>query len=278
MISIIIVNWNVTQLLQECLNSIFATKYKDLEVLVIDNASTDHSISLIKSTFPKVKLIENATNIGLPKAINIGLKESLGDYLVLLNPDTILPVDFFTKILEFFAKYPTTALMGPKFIDEGSVFTEPGILNTFRIYFLHSLSAKYTPKEDGPVAVNALSGACLIMPRDTYNQAGPLTEEVFMYYEDLDYCRRLRKLHLPVIYNPRIVIRHLHGQSSKQTPNLHYSNLWETFIFPLRGFLGLKNHLPIAARYRTESAIWYIGWPKQVLITSIIWLAQKLKL
>lgn len=277
MFSVIIVNWNVAASLKDCLTSIFATKFTDLEVIVVDNASPDHSVSQVKLHFPQVLLIQNSINSGFPKAVNQGLKESRGDYLVILNPDTLIPKDFFSQSLDFFSKYPTAALMGPKFLDQGSVFPEPNLANTIKIYWQKSLHSKYTPESSVPVLVNALSAACWIMSRSTYSTIGPLTEEVFMYFEDLDYCRRLRNRNLQIFFNPNLVITHSHGQSSKQTPQNIYKYFWETLIYPLRQFLGLKNRLPSSARYFNESAIWYNGWLKQLLITCVIWLSAKLK-
>jgi GT2 family glycosyltransferase len=276
MFSIIIVNWNVANSLVECLKSILATNYPDLEVIVVDNASSDDSIAQIKSRFPKTKLIQNTTNLGFPRAVNQGLVESKGDYLVILNPDTKLNPDFIVKTLEFFKDFPNAAMMGPKFVDQGSVYTEPTILNTIKMYWIKSLLPKYTPIGNIPAPVNAISGACMIMPRSTYDQTGPLTEEVFMYFEDLDYCRRLRRAHLPIYFNPQIEITHLHGRSASQTPQNEYKYFWETLIYPIRSFMGLKNKLPAAARYHNESAIWYNGWIKQIIITLIILTSQKL--
>lgn len=274
MFSVIIVNWNVADSLKACLDSILATKFTDLEIIVVDNASSDQSISQLKSHFPKITLIANATNRGFPAAVNQGLQITKGDYLVILNPDTQVPKDFFAKCLDFFSLYPTAALMGPKFLDEGSVYNEPNIQNTIKTYWLRQLLPKYTPDTPTPINVNAISGACMVMPRKTLSQVGPFTEEVFMYFEDLDYCRRLRKLKLPIFFNPHLQILHSHGQSARQTPQNVYKYFWETLIYPVRQFFGLKNHLPTTARYFNESAIWYSGWPKQLLITLIIKLSQ----
>jgi hypothetical protein len=76
------------------------------------------------------------------------------------------------------------------------------------------------------------------------------------------------------MFNPEIVIKHGHGQSSKQTPQTGYKNFWETLVYPIRQFLGIKNRLPSTQRYSTEAAIWYNGWPRQVIITAIIWLSR----
>ena len=203
-ISVIIVNWNVTDSLERCIKSVMDTKYPNLELIVIDNNSD------IK---PKNITVQNDKNIGFPAAVNQGLKKSTGDYLLVLNPDTRIPKDFFAKALEFAKSHPDMGVMGPKFTDpdgtsQGSVFPEPSIFK---------ISQKYTPSSVS--IVNAISGACMLLPRSTVVKIGNFTEHVFMYCEYLDYCRRVRKAGLKVYFNSDITIIHEHGKSSSQTPD-----------------------------------------------------------
>ncbi|TSC88451.1 MAG: glycosyltransferase [Microgenomates group bacterium Gr01-1014_16] len=241
-ISVIIVSWNVAQSLKRCLESVFAAKYPNLEVFVIDNASTDDSVKIAKS-FAGVKVVANFNNIGFPKAINIGLRQSRGDYILLLNPDARIPKDFFTKALEFTKSHSDIGVMGPKFVDpdgtpQGSVFPEPSLFKS---------SQKYSPSS--PSIVNAISGACMFFPKQTLNKIGLMTEKVFMYYEDLDYCLRIRVTGLKVYFNPNITIIHEHGQSSKKSP--------------------------LAQKYLWQSSIWYNGPLKHYLMWLISWSGQK---
>lgn len=263
-ISVIIVSWNVSQSLKRCLESVFATKYPDLEVFVIDNASTDDSVKIAK-TFTGVKVVANFNNIGFPKAINIGLRQSRGDYILLLNPDTRIPKDFFTKALDFAKSHQDMGVMGPKFTDpdgthQGSVFPEPSIINTFREFWLgqKGLNNKYVPSNNGPITVNYLSGACMFFPRQLITKIGLFTEEVFMYFEDMDYCRRIRTAGLKVYFNPEISIIHQHGQSAKQSPRAN------------------PEVLPFWKGYHWDSSLWYNGPIKHYLMTIISWLGQKL--
>src|SRR3989344_6611416 len=242
-INVVIVSWNVAQSLKRCLESVFTAKYPDLEVFVIDNASTDDSVKIAKS-FPGVKVVANFNNIGFPKAINIGLRQSRGDYILLLNPDTRIPKDFFVKALDFARSHPDMGVMGPKFTDpdgtsQGSVFPEPSIFK---------ISQKYTPSSVS--IVNAISGACMLLPRSTVVKIGNFTEDVFMYYEDLDYCRRVRKAGLKVYFNSDITIIHEHGKSSSQTPD--------------------------AQKYLWQSSLWYNGSLKHYLMWLISLTGQKI--
>ena len=241
-ISVIIVSWNVAESLKSCLDSVFASKYPALEVIVIDNASST------PPSHPKIKLIQNIENKGFPKAVNQGLKISSGEYLLILNPDTRIPQDFFSKSIEFLNTYPNAGLMGPKFLNpdgtpQGSVFDEPSIFHS---------TQKYTPITDhrSPIIVNAISGACMFFSRTTYEKIGPMTEKVFMYYEDLDYCRRVRTTGQKIYFNPEITIIHEHGSSSQQSSQSYH--------------------------YLVQSSIWYNGPLKHYLMTTISWVSQKI--
>lgn len=266
-ISVIIVSWNVAQSLRRCLESVFASQYPRLEVFVIDNASSDDSAKVAKS-FRQVKFIQNTKNLGFPKAVNIGLRQSRGDYLVVLNPDTRLPKGFFPAGVEFFQSYPQAWLMGPRLTDpdgtpQGSVFPEPSIISTIREFWLghKGLTSKYIPitNNSQPITVFAVSGSCLFSPRSTLDKIGLLTEEVFMYYEDLDYCRRIHKLGGQVYFNPQIAIVHEHGHSSRQLAKANPE------IMPF-----WKGHL-------WASSLWYNGRLKHYLMWFISHSGQKFR-
>lgn len=270
-ISVIIVNWNVGEAFARCIESVLDTKYPNLELILIDNNS------LKPPKIPKdakVTYLQNKSNIGLPRAWNQGLKKSTGEYLLVLNPDTRLPKDFFEVELALLKSDPKIGVVGPKFVDtdgtpQGSVFLEPSILNTLLN------KNKFTPESKTPIEVNSVSGACLFFSRKTLEVVGPFTEEVFMFFEDMDFCRRLRLVGLKIIFDPRIAIIHGHGQSTKQTSPDKYRNLWEIIIYPIRKLLNRPNTLPSAQRYHTEAGIWYNGWLKQLIIAVILWTSQK---
>lgn len=238
-ISVVIVNWNVNTALQRCVKSVLATKYPNLELIIIDNNSE------IK---PPMVSIQNKVNLGFPKAVNQGLKKSTGDFTLILNPDTRLPKDFFVKMINFCKFHLDTGAVGPKFINidgtsQGSVFHEPSIFGS---------NQKYAPSNLEPISVNAIAGACMFIPRNTIEKIGMLTEEVFMFYEDMDYCRRIRRAGLKVYYNPQITIVHEHGSSVKQNPD----------ILDWRGQLW-------------KSSLWYNGPIKHYLMWLVSWISQK---
>lgn len=247
--SVIIVNWNVADSLERCIKSIRATKYANLELIIVDNNSE------IK---PKFVSIQNFTNIGLPRAWNQGLQKATGDYILILNPDTRLPKDFFDLAIAYLKSHPDVGVLGPKFTDpdgtpQGSVFPEPSIVAAIREYWLgqKDLTQKYVPSNHEPITVNSISGACMFLPKSTVAKVGKFTEKVFMYYEDLDYCRRARRAGLKIIFHPGITIVHEHGQSSRQ-------NI-------------------LANKYLMDASRWYNGPIKHYLMWFIIWSSQKVR-
>lgn len=255
-ITVVIVSWNVSASLGRCLKSIIDTGYPSLQLIVVDNASTDDTVVLLKK-YPQVNLLTNSTNIGFPKAVNQGLKIADGELVVILNPDTQVQNNFFSDSLAFFKNHPDAALMGPKFVNpdgsvQGSVFPEPSLITAIQEFWLNQgpLTQKYAPTGDEPVSVNSVSGGCFILPKKMLDQIGLLTEQVFMYYEDLDYCRRIRQSGLKIYFNPAIKILHEHGQSSKQSQKS----------------LG----------YLKSSSRWYNGAFKDFLLWFISWTGQKL--
>ncbi len=282
-ISVIIVNWNVAEALNRCLASVFATHYPDLEVIVIDNASSDNSLSIV-NRFKSVKLIKNSDNVGFPKAVNQGLAASSGDFILLLNPDTRIPKNFFSRSVRFIIDHPDCSIMGAGMLDpdgtiQGSVFPDSSIVNTFKEYWLgqSGLTQKYVPFGDQPSVVFAVSGGCMFMPKATIDRFGVLTDRVFAYFEDMEYCRRVNRGGGKVYFNPQIKIIHEHGQSFRQTDREKYRNFLESLIYPFRKLFHVPNRLHNFQRYQTESGIWYNGWFKHTLIAFLIWSSQKFR-
>ncbi len=241
-VSVVIVNWNVAAALKRCVKSVQDTKYPNLELIVIDNNS---------DVKPKTVTIQNDKNIGFPAAVNQGLKRATGDYVLILNPDARVPADLFVKSIQFIDGHPDAGVMGPKLVNldgttQGSVFDEPTLFKP---------TLKYTPSGKAPVAVDAISGACMFMPKRTLDKVGLFTEEVFMYYEDMDYCRRIRRLGLKVYFNQQITVVHEHGASAKQ--NVQASD-WRSYLW--------------------KSSLWYNGPVKHYLMWFISLVGQKLRL
>lgn len=230
--SIIILNWNVKDLLRRCLQSI-VREMRDVtyEVIVVDNASGDGSVEMVRAEFPAVTLIVNGQNFGFAKGNNIGIRQATGDVVLLLNPDTELWGNALQKVVTFLQTHPEAGLVGAQFLNEdGSV--QPSVrrfptlldqclillklhnlfprLGVLRRYFAHDLDTTKTQ------SVDQVSGTFFAIPRATLNAVGLLDERFFIWFEDVDYCRRVWQSGKEVWYTPDIKIRNRGGASFAQ--------------------------------------------------------------
>ncbi|MFQ5602918.1 MAG: glycosyltransferase [bacterium] len=233
-LSVIIVNYNVKDFLEQTLVSVMKSLQSITgEIIVVDNASHDGSVNLLREKFPQVKLIENQTNVGFSRASNQGLRAAQGEYLVLLNPDTVVQEDTFTSMLAFYKRHPDTGMLGCKILNpDGSLqlacrrsFPTPWIaftkLSGLSYLFPRSkLFGKYNLtylNPDQPCEVDAISGSFMMIRNDILTEVGFLDEAYFMYGEDLDWCFRIRAHGWKVRYFPGTKIIHFKGESSKRS-------------------------------------------------------------
>jgi GT2 family glycosyltransferase len=232
-LSVIIVSYNVKHFLKQCLFSVKkASENIDYEIFVVDNNSADGSCSMVRTEFPGVKLIMNNVNRGFSAANNQALKMAGGRFILLLNPDTIVEEDTFTRCISFMNEHNEAGAMGVRMIDgRGRVLPEskralptPGTAfykifglsyifprsRIFNRYYLSHIDDHQTAK------VDILSGAFMFLRHEAVDKTGLLDEEFFMYGEDVDYSYRLVKAGFVNYYYPEIRIIHYKGQSTKK--------------------------------------------------------------
>jgi hypothetical protein len=204
-LSIIIVNTNNRKILEECLGSIYKNTQKiSFEIIVTDNASTDGSQQMIKTQFPKVKLIENRENAGFIRASNQGLRIYQGRYGMLLNDDTVVKADALDRMVEWMDKNPKAGACGPRLLNtDGTPQRQGGLFSR-----IHKL--------DKPTAVDFVIGAALLVRREVIEKVGLMDENLFFYNDDLDWCIRIRKAGYKIYLLPQIEIVHYGGYSSKR--------------------------------------------------------------
>ena len=233
-LSIIIVNYNVRHFLDQCLTSVRrAITDIDAEIWVVDNNSVDGSVKMLREKFPEVTLIANKDNVGFSKANNQAILKSSGEYVLLLNPDTIVEDDTFSKIITFMDKHPDAGGLGVKMIDgKGNFLPEskrglptPDVA-FYKIFglsklFPHSKTfGKYHLgylDKDKIHEVEILSGAFMFMRRSTLDETGLLDEAFFMYGEDIDLSYRIIKAGYKNYYFPETRIIHYKGESTKKS-------------------------------------------------------------
>ncbi len=228
-LSIVILNYNVKYFIDLCLQSVLAaTKNIDAEIIVVDNASVDGSVTWIASQFPQVTLIQNNENLGFPKGNNIGVQQAKGEYLCILNPDTVVAEDTFVKALGFMEQNEQLAIMGPKLIDGSGRFLKEskrgiptpwvaftkvlGLYKLFPKLFGEYYNLKLPKNKAGETDI--LVGAYMFMKTAHYRTLNGFDEACFMYSDDIDLSYRSLQLGKPNFYNPDINIIHFKGEST----------------------------------------------------------------
>jgi len=233
-LSVIIVNYNVEFYLEQCLLSVEkALSGIDSEIWVVDNNSVDHSIRMLKRKFPNVLLIENKVNTGFSVANNQAIRKANGEYIVLLNPDTIVEEDTFRKTLVYMDKNPKVGGLGVKMLDgKGNFLAESKRgLPTPQVAFYKIFGlAKLFPKSkifgryhlgfldpEEVHEIDVLAGAFMLMPKKVLGEIGLLDERFFMYGEDIDLSYRITKAGFKNVYFPKTSIIHFKGESTKKS-------------------------------------------------------------
>lgn len=252
-LSIIVVNYNTKDLLVDCIDSIKkeGSNLKK-EIIVIDNASQDDSKAYLESTqFKKsgknlkTKTILNKKNLGFSKANNKGIKIAKGKYILLLNSDTKVKKGALDELIKFVRQTTEAGVVGPRLLNpdgsvQGSCFNFPSFQNAIREYFLGQKGAfgKYAPKENYPIVVDAVVGAAFLITPQALQNVGLLDEKYFFYYEDLDYCRRVKKQGMKVYYLPSSQIIHYHGAAGKTNKDVKVSELLVDSSKKYHGIIG----------------------------------------
>jgi N-acetylglucosaminyl-diphospho-decaprenol L-rhamnosyltransferase len=233
-VSIVIVNYNVKELILKCLYSIdkYSSNREEMEIIVVDNNSSDDSVSEIKRTFPDVIVIENKTNDGFPIANNQAFKIAKGEFIFMLNPDTELLNDGILQLSAFLDENPNIAMVAPKLFNtdrslQKSFWRFPKLKYIIaEDYYLKPLiKEKYYEDKDinNMFEVESVSGAAMFFRRTLFDSIGMLDEKLF-WIEDIDYCYRIVKNNNKIVYLPSIQIVHHIGQSAKKNYNISISN------------------------------------------------------
>lgn len=229
-LSIIIVNWNVRELLNRCLNSIFFhLGGQEFEVIVVDNASQDGSVEMIRQQFPQVKLIANSENCGFARACNQGIKIAEGKYLLILNPDTEVINNIQDKVSDFMESHPEVGVGGcylfyPDGRIQASFFKFTSLMNHLgRALLLYSFLPKNNLtapffldyiKLDQPI--ERVCGGAMVVRREAFEEVGLFDESFFLYYEDEDFCYRTKQKGWKITPIPYTKIIHHYDQSGKK--------------------------------------------------------------
>ena len=232
-LSVVVVNYNVRDFLAQTLRTVrAATAALDAEVWVVDNASTDGSVEMVRRDFPEVRLVASGTNLGFAKANNLALAQCAGEFIALVNPDTLIRDDTFTVCLDYLASRPDAGMVGCKILNpDGTLqlacrrsFPTPGVAlaKVLGLSALFPRSRRFGRYNltfldpDQEAEVEAISGSFMVFRRSILDEVGPLDERFFMYGEDLDFCYRIHQAGWKIVYLPSTEIIHYKGQSTLQ--------------------------------------------------------------
>lgn len=274
MLSVIIVNYNVKYFLEQCLFSVFkAGKGIAMEVIVVDNNSTDGSAQYIQSIFTRVRYHVSQKNLGFAKACNYGLKLSLGSHILFLNPDTILPEDSLVKCIHFLDTHTNTGALGVRMLDGSGNFLKeskrgnPTVMNSF--FKLSGLSSLFPGSkslsgyhlghldEHQTHPVDILSGAFMMMHKRTLDLTGGFDEQFFMYGEDIDLSYRIQKAGYHNYYFPEVSIIHFKGESTAKKSFRYVMDFYKAMgIFERKHY---KDSIGVVYRFFIETAIFLIA-------------------
>jgi GT2 family glycosyltransferase len=255
-LSIIIVNYNVKHFLEQCLHSVLkASQNITTEVFVVDNNSVDGSAQLVKEKFPQIHFIENKENVGFSKANNQAIKLAKGKYILLLNPDTVVEEDTFSKVINFMNNHSDAGGLGVKMIDGKGTFlpeSKRGLPTPWVAFYKMFGISNLFPKskkfgkyhlsylhETEIHEVDVLAGAFMLLRKETLNKIGLLDETFFMYGEDIDLSYRITLGGYKNYYYPETTIIHYKGESTKKG-SLNYVKVFYNamIIFARKHFSG----------------------------------------
>lgn len=257
-LSVIIVSYNVKHFLEQCLHSVRAASVGiDTEIFVVDNASVDGSVKMVREKFPEVICIANEDNPGFAKANNQAIRQSEGEYVLLLNPDTIVETDTFAKIIGFMDSHPDAGGLGVKMVDGTGRFLPESkrglptpVVAFYKIFGLSRLFPKsktfnkyhlgYLDK-DKTHQVEILAGAFMLMRKSVLDKVGLLDEAFFMYGEDIDLSYRIIKGGYHNYYYPDARIIHYKGESTKKGSLNYVFVFYNAMIIFARKHFTAKN-------------------------------------
>ena len=233
-LSIVIICWNDMKVIPNCLQSIFAgTRSTDFEVIVSDNGSTDGSPEFIRQHYPKTRIVENRANLGFAKGNNAGIAASQGEYVLILNPDTLVPEGTLDRLVEFADRHPEAGAFGCRVLNpDGSYQVSarpfPSIwgfwLAALYLRPLAYISDAFIPddyirwKGDSEREVDWQSGCCVMFRGKVLKDLGGFDEQFFYHFEEVDLCKRAWDAGHPLRFTPKATITHLGGQSVNRFP------------------------------------------------------------
>jgi hypothetical protein len=283
-LSIVIICWNDLKVIKECLESIYGeTSTISFEVIVSDNGSTDTSVEYIREHFPSVRIVENGANLGFARGNNVGIKVARGEYVLILNPDTIIHDRALEKLVAYADRCPEAGAFGCRVLNPDGSFQNPArplptarglLISALNLRWLGRLSSVFESDlyydwvggTERPVGFQ--SGCCIMARREVLERLGGFDERFFYHFEETDLCCRIWESGSKVMFYPGAEITHLGGQSVGRFP-IRFS--LETYRGRYRYFykhFGSKGVIRVRWLSLLELAVRYVGYSLQRPLSS----------
>ena len=224
LVSIVVLNYNAGKLLLNCIESIKKSSYQNIEILVVDNISSDNSQIECKKKFPDIKLIQNDENLGYCGGNNAGIKKAEGEFIIILNPDTIVETNWIDELLNAQKEFGD-GLYQPKILslnEENTIQSTGNMLHVFGFGFARDKGNKVSEKKEEIEKVGYASGTCLFTTRKVLDKIGLLDEFLFLYHDDLDLGWRGAQIGINSFYVPKSKIYHVESYSLKWSSKKFY--------------------------------------------------------
>jgi len=277
-LSIVIVSWNVKEKLKDNLRALFESQGVNFEVFVVDNNSHDGTIEMVKKYYPQVKLIVNQENLGFARANNQAIKQTSGDYILLLNPDMRVFDDTLSNMFSWMNAHDKAWVAGCRLVDESArpikqVRRFPALLDQLAIilkipHIFPGILDKYLKNDfdySKSASVDSIRGGFFMIRKQAINKIGFLDEQYFLWFEEVDYCRRVKLAGGEIWYMPTAECIDLMGQSFKQV-NLAVKQKYFR-----------DSMLKYFKKWQPAHEYWILklAWPFGLLI---VWLSDKLNI
>ncbi|MBK8900860.1 MAG: glycosyltransferase family 2 protein [Anaerolineaceae bacterium] len=279
-LSIVIVSWNIKMLMAGCLKSVFDhSPGFEFEVWVVDNASSDGSVDMVRQQFPQVQLIANQENVGFAPANNQAIRRCHGSYILLLNPDTEVLPGALDALVQFMETRQDAGAVGSLLLNpdgslQPSCFPRPTLSRElWRLFHLDKLRpyGQYptqTWDQERPQEVDVIQGASLLLRREALDQTGLLDEGYFIYTEEVDLCYRLQQTGWHLYWIPQSKVIHFGGQSTKQVAAEMFLQLYKSKIQFFRKHYG---RFPAIA----YKLILLVASAARLLVSPLAWLQKE---
>ena len=264
LVSIITVNYNQSKVTIDFLSSLKNISYKNVEIIVVDNASPNDNLDTIEKHFPEVITIKSEKNLGFAGGNNLGVRASKGDYLLFINNDTEVPPGFLEPLVHILENDKSIGMVSPKikFYWNSDLIQYAGYTK-MNPYTIRNNSIGYHQNDSGEydniMQTHAAHGAAMMVPRTVIEKVGMMTEVYFLYYEEHDWAEMIKRAGYQIYYQPNSYILHKESVSTgKDSPFKTYYLTRNRLVFARRNLTGLKKLVSILFQL-------FISWPKNTL-------------